>query len=161
MFMKKIVTDINNNIILKEEDILDNGDGNNIIMVYPEKIITTYLGMGAGITESVGYNYDKLSSLNKKKFLNDCYSKNGLDFNYGRISIGSNDFTIKSYEYSKKKDLSDFNIYHDKLYIIPMIKDILKIKKISLIASPWSPPRMYKRLRLLRYGTKLKKVEEE
>ncbi len=155
--MRKIVTDIKNNIILKEEDILDNGDGNNIIGVYPNKEITTYLGMGAGITESVGYNYDKLSSLNKKKFLNDCYSKNGLNLDYGRISIGSNDFTIKSYEYSKKKDLSDFNIEHDKLYIIPMLKEILKTKKISLIASPWSPPKMYKRLRLQRYGTKLKK----
>ena len=113
--------------------------------------------MGAAITESVGYNYQKLSLLNQTKFIKDCYTNNGLNFNYGRISIGSNDFTIKSYEYSKKKDLSDFNINHDKLYVIPMIKDILKIKEISLIASPWSPPKMYKRLRLLRYGTKLKK----
>ncbi len=155
--MKKIITDINKNIILKEENILDNGDSNNIIKILLDKEITTYLGIGAAITESVGYNYCKLSSLNKKKFLDDCYSNHGLNLSYGRISIGSNDFTIKSYEYSKKKDLSDFNIDHDKLYVIPMLKDILKIKKISLIASPWSPPRMYKRLRLLRYGTKLKK----
>ena len=155
--MKKIITDIKNNIILKEEDIKNNKNGHNIINIYPNKIITTYLGMGAAITESVGYNYQKLSLLNQTKFIKDCYTNNGLNFNYGRISIGSNDFTIKSYEYSKKKDLSDFNINHDKLYVIPMIKDILKIKEISLIASPWSPPKMYKRLRLLRYGTKLKK----
>ena len=155
--MRKIVTDINNNIILKEENINNNKNGNNIINIYPNKIITTYLGMGAAITESVGYNYQKLSLLNQKKFINDCYTNNGLNFNYGRISIGSNDFTIKSFEYAKKKDLSDFNIDHDKIYVIPLLKDIMKIKKISLIASPWSPPKMYKRLRLLRYGTKLKK----
>ena len=141
--MKKYETDIINGIVLKESLIKEKKEDIPLIKIYPEKEITKYLGIGAAITESVGYNYQKLSRENKKLFLHDCYSKNGLNLNYGRISIGSNDFTLKSYEYSKKRDLTDFNIEHDKKYIIPLLKDILKINNITLIASPWSPPKMF------------------
>ena len=155
--MEKYVTDIKNNFLLQEEKITQVSNKTDNCIRILDKKITKYLGMGAAITESVGYNYSKLSFDNQKNFIDDCYSKNGLNLSYGRISIGSNDFTLKRFEYSKKKDLNDFNIEHDKLYVIPMLHDIIKINKISLIASAWSPPKMYKRFRLLRFGTKLKK----
>ena len=156
--MKKILTDINNKVYLKEEIIVENNyKTKNIIEVFPKKEINRFYGFGSAITESSAYNYSKLSSDNKKNFIKDYFSKEGLNFNYGRISIGSNDFSLNSFLYSKKKDLSDFSIYRDKEYVIPFLKDILYAKNISLIASPWSPPRMYKRLPILRFGIKLSK----
>ncbi len=156
--MKKYVTDINNKIYLQESNIKENTKekNHNTITINPSKVITKYLGMGGAITESVAYNYHLLSKFNQDKFINDCFS-DGLNYQWGRICIGSSDFSLKAYSYAKKKDLRDFNISYDKNYIIPLIKDILNKKKIELIASPWSPPRMYKNIKLLRFGMKLAK----
>jgi len=155
--IKKYTTDINNNIYLKEEIIKDNNSKSNNIIEITNKEITKFYGFGSAITESSGYNYQKLSNKNKKNFIDDYYSKKGLNFNYGRISIGSNDFSLNSFLYTKNKNLSDFNIKRDKEYVIPFLKDILSSKTISLIASPWSPPRVFKRLPILRWGIKLRK----
>ena len=157
--MKKYITDINNNYYLKEETIIFNNISKNTdnVIKIGNKVITKFLGFGSAITESSAYNYKLLSRESKNSFLRDYYSKEGLNFNLGRISIGSNDFSLSSFSYSKKKDLSDFNIERDKKYVIPMLTDILKVKNISLIASPWSPPRMYKKFPILRWGVKLSK----
>ena len=158
--IKKYTTDINNNIILKEENISYEKrikKQKNIIEINDKEIVSHFLGFGSAITESSAFNYQKLNDKNKERFINDYYSSRGLNYSFGRISIGSNDFSLSSYQYSYKKDLSDFSIERDRQYIIPMLNDILNKKKISLIASPWSPPRMYKRLPILRWGIKLSK----
>ena len=158
--MQKYVTDINNKAYLKESIVKEKRLVNkldNTVEINPNNKITTFLGFGSAITESSGYNYNKLSNDNKSRFIKDYYSKEGLNFNIGRISIGSNDFSLNSFSYAKKRSLFDFSISRDKEYVIPMLKDILKEKKISLIASPWSPPRMYKRLPILRWGIGLSK----
>ena len=160
--IKKYTTNINKKIYLKEEILLETKKKtNNKIEIFPDNEISTFLGFGSAITESSGYNYQKLSAKNKKEFLNDYYSKNGLNLNYGRISIGSNDFSLSGFSYARKRNLSDFNINRDLDYVVPFLKDILAVKKISLIASPWSPPRMYKRIPILRYGFKLAKKHYE
>ena len=156
--IKKYITDINNEVYLKEELLKEiNNKNNNVIEVYPNHEITKFYGFGSAITESSAYNYNKLSISNKRRLIKDYFTKDGLDLNYGRISIGSNDFCLNSFSYAKNKDLSDFNIIHDKELVIPFLKDILNTKDISLIASPWSPPRMFKRLPILKWGIKLKK----
>ncbi|MBR1417189.1 MAG: hypothetical protein IJ572_05160 [Bacilli bacterium] len=159
--MKKIVTDIKNHIYLYESDIKLKKVKKNIeglvVRVYKDKVFSKYLGFGGAITESSAYNYSLLSDDIKKDFINAYFSKEGLNYKYGRISIGSCDFSLKSYEYSKKKDLRDFSISHDNEYIIPLLKDIYNIKDIDLLASPWSPPKMYKNSLFLILGGKLKK----
>ena len=158
--MKKYVTNINEGIYLKESVIHCQNrlpDLNNLIEIDINKKITTFLGFGSAVTESSSYNYSKLTDENKKKFLKDYYSKDGLNYQFGRIPVGSNDFSLKAFSYANKKDLSDFSIEHDYRYVIPFLKDILSLKKISLIASPWSPPKMYKRLPIFYFGIKLLK----
>ncbi len=42
---------------------------------------------------------------------------------------------------SRPTDLSTFSIEHDKQYIIPMLKEAIRINpEIELMGSPWSPP---------------------
>ena len=154
--MKKYITDINNNIYIKEDNEYLK-EKNDIIKINTNKIISSFLGFGSAITESSGFNYKKLSRDNQTKFINDYYSKEGLNYNFGRICIGSNDFSIKSFSYAKKRNLSDFSVHKDQEFVIPFLKDILNKKDISLIASPWTPPRMYKRFPMYRFGFKLKK----
>lgn len=97
-------------------------------------------GMGGAITEATAYNFAKLSSKKQQGFLDAYYGKDGLDYRWGRISIGSNDFCLKPYEYTKKASLNDFSIEHDQKWVLPMLRKILANKRLQLIASPWSPP---------------------
>ena len=156
--MKKITTDINNNIVLEEESF-NNSDiiSDNTIIINKDDVICKWLGLGSAITEASGYNYSKLSDVLKKELINDLYSKDKLNLNIGRLPIGSCDFSLDSYSYAYNSDLSDFSIEKDKAYIIPMLRDIYDYKKISLISSPWSPPAFMKNNNSLLHGGKLKK----
>ena len=149
--MKKIVTNILNGRYLEEENI------DSSLGVSLDKEITTFLGMGGAITEASGYNYSLLNNEEKEKLIKAYYSSDGLNYEYGRISIASNDFSLDSYEYLDDEDLNKFNIERDKKYIIPLLEDIYNTKPISLIASPWSPPSFMKNNHRLTFGGKLKK----
>lgn len=154
--MKKYVTNIYQALYLKEEQIATvpfNDDYEwNVINVYPNLKIASWDGLGGAITEASSVNYFKMTPQNRKKFLECYYGPAGLNYNLGRISIGSNDFCLASYEYCLQDDLSDFNIDHDKKTIIPMLKDILAVKDVKLMASPWSPPKCFKTNNDLEHG---------
>lgn len=115
-----------------------------------------WLGMGGAITEATAYNYSKLNPQKQEAFLAAYYDKNGLDYRWGRVSIGSNDFCLKPYEYTKRVNLSDFSIEHDRRWVLPMLKKILQQKELKIIASPWSPPSRMKLTYMQRFGGILK-----
>lgn len=127
-------------------------NNNNIIIIDSNNIKQKYLGMGGAITEVSCYNLNKLPINKQEELLNCYYSKNGLNYNWGRISIGSNDFSLSQYSYSYQDNLKDFSIKRDKELIIPTIKRINKINKLTLIASPWSPPSFMKNNKSLLKG---------
>ena len=81
-------------------------------------------GMGGAITEATAYNFAKLSPDKQKKLLDAYYGPDGLDYRWCRISIGSNDFCIESYQYTFQKSLKDFSIDHDRQWILPMLKNV-------------------------------------
>lgn len=105
---------------------------------------TDFLGFGVAITGSSCYNLSLMDAEERHKVLCDLYSKEGLGFNIGRLSIGSSDYSAEIYSYADTEDdteLKDFSIDRDKEYIIPIIKEILEINPdIKLFSSPWSPP---------------------
>ena len=154
--MQKIVTNIKENKYLEEEPLtkIDNVDNKIVIN---NDCITTWLGMGGAITEASAYNYSLLSNDKKSEIIDSYYSSNGLNYELGRISIGSNDFSLKSFEYLTNDNLNNFNIEQDKKYIIPLLHDIYKEKKLDLIASPWSPPSFMKTNHNLLHGGRLKR----
>ncbi len=80
------------------------------------------MGIGGSITIASVFNFQKLSKDCQKAVLDLYYGKDGLDYNLGRLSIGSNDFCLDSYELSQKQDLSDFALKQDKKYISPFLK---------------------------------------
>ena len=83
--------------------------------------------------------------------------KIGLNYNFGRLTIGSSDFSINSYSYSYRKDLSDFSIKQDKKYVITAVKAALyRNPDIKFVASPWSPPAFMKTNKKLSSGGNLK-----
>lgn len=125
-----------------------------IVNIYPDMTYQKFYGFGACLTESSAYCYSLLSENKKKEFINDMFSE--INYSLCRLTIGSCDFSLNSYSYAKKRDLSDFNIERDKKYIIPFIKDALKVNpNLRFLASPWSPPRFMKNTKMRILGGKL------
>ena len=105
---------------------------------------TDFWGFGVAITGSSCYNLSLMDYDERQKILKAVYSKEGLNLNVGRLSIGSSDYSAEIYTYDDFEndvELKHFSIERDKEYIIPIIKEILAINPdIKLFASPWSPP---------------------
>lgn len=127
-----------------------------VVNVYPDITYQEFLGFGACITESSAYNYSLLPEDKKKQFMQDMFGE--INYSLCRLQIASSDFSLNSYTYAKKHDLSDFNIERDKKYIIPFIQDALKINpNLRFLASPWSPPGFMKNTKIRILGGKLSK----
>ena len=135
---------------------------NQIINIYPEITYQSIIGFGGAFTESTGFALKSLPKEKQVNLLNEYFSKSGLNYSIGRLPIGSSDFSLKSYSYSNKTDLSDFSIEKDKEYIISTVKSALKINpNLKFLASIWSPPKFMKSNKLLVLGGKLLKEHKQ
>ena len=156
MELRKFETNFNKGIFMNES-ILQNVEylKDADIVLNEKNLTSTILGFGGAITEASGYCYHNLSEEEKKNFINSIKRSN---YTFFRLPIGSSDFSLSSYSYVEKKDLSDFSIERDLEYIVPLLKDIMEVTpNIKLLASPWSPPKFMKTTNLLVLGGKLKK----
>lgn len=103
-----------------------------------------FLGFGVAITGSSCYNLAQMSKEQRESFLQSVYGKEGLGLSIGRLSVAASDYSPEIYSYDDVEgdtELKYFSIEKDEAYIIPMIKEILKINPdLYLYASPWSPP---------------------
>lgn len=135
---------------------------NQIINIYPEITYQSIIGFGGAFTESTGFALKSLPIEKQVNLLNEYFSKSGLNYSIGRLPIGSSDFSLKSYSYSNKADLSDFCIEKDKEYIISTVKSALKINpNLKFLASIWSPPKFMKSNKMLVLGGKLLKEHKQ
>jgi len=131
------------------------------VFVEPAKTFQKFFGIGGAITDASAEVFAKLSKDKQKEFMNAYYDKEkGIGYSLLRTTIHSSDFASGSYTYIKEgdKDLKTFNIDHDRQYRIPMIKEAIKTAggKLTLYASPWSPPAFMKTTNnMLRGGTLL------
>lgn len=162
MKIKKIETNIKRNLYLYETEITKINDynekiENNVINIYPDISYQKILGFGGAFTGSACYVLNNINDNIKNNIINEYFGENSLNYSICRLPIGSSDFSPKSYSYSNKEDLSDFNILEDKKYIIPIIKMAQnKNPNLKFLATPWSPPKFMKDNNNLYHGGKLK-----
>ena len=80
----------------------------------------------------------------RKKLLKHIYGRDGLGLSVARLCIGSSDYSPEMYSYDdvdNDVELKHFSVERDEKYVIPMIKEILRINPdLFIFASPWSPP---------------------
>ncbi len=119
------------------------------VFVEPKKTFQTFLGIGGAITDASAEVFAKLTKDKQQEFMNAYYNKEkGIGYSLVRTTIHSSDFSSGSYTYIKEgdADLKTFNIDHDRQYRIPMLKEAIKTAggKLSIYASPWSPPAFMK-----------------
>lgn len=114
-----------------------------MITINEEKTYQTIKGFGGAFTESACYNLTRISKELKEKALKSYFSKEGLDYNLGRVHMNGCDFSLSSYNYVNDYDttLESFDIGRDLQLVIPTIQqaEAIKGKSIPLMISTWSP----------------------
>lgn len=131
------------------------------VFVDPAKTFQTYIGIGGALTDAAAETFAKLPADKQKELLLAYFDKqNGIGYTVARTNINSCDFSSDMYTYIKEgdKDLASFNIEHDKKFKIPFIKKAMAAAggKLTLFASPWSPPAFMKDNNDMLHGGKLK-----
>ncbi len=133
---------------------------NNVVNIHPDCDYQSIVGIGGALTESSAYIFDHMDEQTKRQFVKSYYDKDeGIGYTFGRLTIGSCDFSTCDYTYVEEGDmtLDSFDLGHDKEAVIPMTKMALEYNAdLTLFASPWSPPKYMKTIDS-RIGGHLKK----
>lgn len=116
-----------------------------MIFVDPSTTFQTIVGIGGALTDAVAENFSNLAAPVQQELLTAYYdSIQGIGYNMARTNIASCDFSSATYTYIGEKDstLKTFRIDHDLTYRIPVIQRAIKAAggKLTMMASPWSPP---------------------
>jgi len=131
------------------------------IFVDPSNKFQTILGIGSALTDASAETFYKLPKDKQQEFLTAFYDKKkGIGYSLARTNIQSCDFSSDTYSYvaDNDKQLKTFNISHDLKYRVPFIKEAIAAAggKLTLFASPWSPPAWMKTNNDVLHGGKLK-----
>ena len=131
------------------------------VFVEPKRTFQTFIGIGGALTDSSAETFAKLSPAKQEEFLTAYFDREkGIGYSFGRTNIHSCDFSSGSYTYVDEgdKDLKTFNVEHDRQFRIPFIKKAIQKAggKLTLMASPWSPPPFMKTTGKMLKGGKLK-----
>lgn len=131
------------------------------VFVDPSKSYQEFMGIGAALTDAAAETFAKLPLAKQQEFLIAHFDKDkGLGYTLARTNIHSCDFSSESYTYVPKGDvnLKLFSIDHDKQFRIPFIREAISAAggKLTLYASPWSPPGWMKTNEDMLHGGKLK-----
>ncbi len=115
------------------------------VFVDRAKSFQTLLGIGGALTDASAETYAKLPEAKRRELLRAYFDpRDGIGYTLARTNIHSCDFSSGSYTYvaDGDRELKTFSVAHDERYRIPFIKDAIAAAggKLTLYASPWSPP---------------------
>jgi len=106
-------------------------------------------GFGYSLTGGSAYLINRLGSAEKTALLQELFgnNENSIGVSYLRISIGASDLDASVFSYDDMPmgqtdvNLTQFNLSHDTVDLISVLKQILSINpNIKILGSPWSPP---------------------
>jgi glucosylceramidase len=131
------------------------------VFVDPSKRAQTILGIGGALTDASAETFAKLPAAKQQEFLDAHFDqRKGIGYRLARTSIHSCDFSSGSYTYVDEgdKELKSFSVNHDRQFRIPFIKRVIAATggRLTLFASPWSPPAFMKTNNDMLHGGKLK-----
>lgn len=116
------------------------------------------LGLGGAMTEAAAYNLSLLTEEQRQAVYDAYFSADGANYALVRSTIGSADFSVKSYSYNDTEapdpQLENFSIAKDYDYVIPALKRIQTYRNdIKFFAAPWAPPAWMKKSNVRRGQT--------
>ena len=131
------------------------------VFIDPTRSFQTFIGIGGAITDASAETFAKLPAGKQQEFLERYFDwRKGIGYSLARTTIHSCDFSSGSYTYIADNDtsLKSFSVAHDKEFRIPLIRRAMEAAggRITLFASPWSPPAWMKDNNDMMHGGKLK-----
>jgi glucosylceramidase len=127
----------------------DNQAVNTIININENEKYQTIDGFGYTLTGGSAMHLHNLDDTKRAQILQELFGTDGnsIGVSYLRLSIGASDLDEIVFSYddlpSGQTDvnMTHFDLGHDRLHLIPILKEILAINPdIKLMGSPWSPP---------------------
>lgn len=145
---------------LQFEDAFQPVESEVAVFVNPARQFQTFLGIGGALTDASAEVFAGLPEEKQQEMLDAYYSLDkGIGYTLARVPIHSCDFSSASFTYIDEgdKELSSFDVEHDRKYRIPFIKKAIAAAGGSLVlyASPWSPPAFMKSNNNMLRGGKL------
>lgn len=118
----------------------------SIIRIESNKTYQVIDGFGAAMTESSAYNLK--NAIKKEEMLKALFSKEGINLNMVRLTMGSSDFSLSNQTYQPTAT-SPFSIESDRL-ILDILNEIEQ--DIKYVSSPWTAPAWMKDSQALNGG---------
>ncbi|MFI5154873.1 MAG: glycoside hydrolase family 30 beta sandwich domain-containing protein [Chitinophagales bacterium] len=130
------------------------------VFVDPSKSFQDIVGIGGALTDASAETFAKIPAEKQAEFLQSYFSLDkGIGYSLARTNIHSCDFSSGTYTYVQENDkaLKTFSISHDEQYRIPFIQRAIRAAggKLTMLASPWSPPAWMKDNHDMLHGGKL------
>jgi glucosylceramidase len=122
---------------------------NPVIEVDTVKTFQTMDGFGNCLTGGSATHIHKMDAVSRAALLKELFSTDGrsIGLSYLRVSIGASDLDESVFSYNDLPagetdlEMTRFDLGHDKLHLIPVLKEILAINPdIKILGSPWSAP---------------------
>ena len=123
------------------------------INVDTTKLFQEMDGFGYTLTGGSALHLQKMSEAARLQLLQELFGvdSNAIGVSYLRVSVGASDLDEKPWSYNDMPEgetdmeLEKFSLGYDTLYLIPTLKEIIKISpNIKIMGSPWSPPKWMK-----------------
>jgi glucosylceramidase len=139
------------------------------ISLYPDSTYQSMDGFGFTLSQGSATHFLAMSDSARKAALQELFGDGEKDIriSYLRLSVAASDLNAFPFSYNDLKDpkgtdptLSQFSLSFDTLDVLPLLAQILAINpKVTLMASPWSPPTWMKDNRDTRGGSLLPEFE--
>lgn len=139
--------------------------GNAVVVVDDRTRYQSIDGFGFSLTGGSALNLMKMKASSRAALLKELFATDQahIGTSYLRISLGASDLDEKVFSYNDlpagqtDPELKKFDLGYDKRYLVPVLKEILRINpSIRIMASPWSPPVWMKNNKDTRGGNLLK-----
>ncbi|MBR1407971.1 MAG: glucosylceramidase [Clostridia bacterium] len=118
---------------------------NGLIRLYPSQTDQVWEGFGGAVTDSAAYVFSLMQPEQQQELLDAYFGADGLGYTLLRVPIDSCDFSLEQYEAAPDGDPDRFDMERPLRYILPMLEAIRKrAPGITLMLSPWSPPKCFK-----------------
>lgn len=106
------------------------------------------VGFGFTLTGGSAMLLHKMDPSARRALLEELFAtdSNNIGVSYLRISIGASDLDDHVFSYDDMPagqvdpDLEHFSLAPDQTHLIPILKEILSISRVTILGSPWSPP---------------------
>ncbi|MDF2187343.1 glycoside hydrolase family 30 beta sandwich domain-containing protein [Paraflavitalea sp. CAU 1676] len=151
--VKVVLTDPANNILFQHQTTAPvfgkKETSPNIITVDDGPKFQKIDGFGWALTGGSAGHLQQMTQAARTALLKELFSPeaSGIGGSYIRLSIGASDLDEKVFSYNDlpagqtDTAMEQFDLGHDRIAVIPTVKEILAINpNITIMGSPWSPP---------------------